>query len=196
MGDRLNDILEEIRELEKSVQDEIRRKEEVFQYRIRKGKVIFARDAEQFQKKFSRTILKYIKDARLLNALTAPVIYSMIVPALLIDLGVSIYQGLCFPIYGIPRVKRSDHVILDRHYLKYLNFLERVNCDYCSYFNGLASYISEVAALTEQYWCPIKHAFGKARPHSRYHLFLDYGDAEGYRSRLLALRKKYDDLES
>lgn len=195
MGDRLNEILEEIRELERSVQEEIRRKEEVFQYKIRKGRVIFARDAEQLQKTFSRTILRYLMGARLLNALTAPVIYAMAVPALIIDLCVSIYQTICFPIYRIPKVKRRDHIILDRHYLKYLNFLERVNCDYCSYFNGLASYMSEVAALTEQYWCPIKHAFGKARPHSRYHLFLDYGDAEGYRTKVQELRKKYDDLK-
>lgn len=195
MGDRLNEILAEIRELERSIQDEIRLKEEEFHYSITKGKIIFRKDATQLHKTFSLTILRYLKNARLLNVLTAPVIYAMAVPALIMDLCVSVYQTLCFPIYGIPRVKRSDHIILDRHYLKYLNFLERVNCDYCSYFNGLASYISEVAALTEQYWCPIKHAFGKAHPHSRYHLFVDYGDARGYRSRLKELRKKYDDLE-
>ena len=194
MGDRLNEILEEIMELEKKVQEEIRRKEEEFQYRIRKGRVIFGEETVQFQKTFSRTIGRYLRDARLLNALTAPVIYPMVIPALITDLCVSIYQFICFPIYGIPKVKRSNHIVLDRHYLKYLNLIEKVNCDYCSYFNGLSSYISEVAALTEQYWCPIKHASGRARPHSRYRLFVDYGDAEGYRSKLDALRRKFDDL--
>jgi hypothetical protein len=85
-------------------------------------------------------------------------------------------------------------MVLDRHYLKYLNFIERLNCDYCSYFNGLSSYATEIAARTEQYWCPIKHASGKAR-HSRYHLFFDYGDAGAYRTKLAELRRKYEDVD-
>ncbi len=194
MNNRLNEILEEIKELERSIQDEIKRKEKEFQYEIRKGKVIFEKEVVLLQKTFSHALYRYLLGARLLNVLSAPVIYAMIVPALVMDLCLFLYQFICFPVYGIPRVRRGDHIILDRHYLKYLNFLERLNCDYCSYFNGLASYMSEIAARTEQYWCPIKHASGRARPHSRYHLFLDYGDAEGYRSRLAALRKKYDEL--
>lgn len=59
-----------------------------------------------------------------------------------------------------------------------------------SYFNGLASYAAEIAARTEQYWRPIKHASGKARRHSRYHRFSDYGDEAAYRRRLEDLRKE------
>ena len=147
------------------------------------------------QKTFSHGILKYILEARLMNILLAPVIYFMIVRALLPDLFITLYQGICFPIYGMPKVKRKDHIILDRHYLKYLNVIERFNCDYCSYFNGLASYISEIGAHTEQFWCPIKHASGKARPHSRYHQFADYGDAASYREKLDILRKKFEDVD-
>ena len=33
-----------------------------------------------------------------------------------------------------------------------------INCIYRSYANGLCSYVTEVAARTEQHWCPIKHA--------------------------------------
>jgi hypothetical protein len=81
-------------------------------------------------------------------------------------------------------------IVLDRHYLKYLNVLERLNCDYCSYFNGLSSYATEIAARTEQYWCPIKHAAGKAQRHSKAHLFVDYGDADSYRTRAADLRRQ------
>jgi hypothetical protein len=112
------------------------------------------------------------------------------------DLSLWIYQTVCFPIYKIPKVKRSDHIIFDRHYLKYLNFLERMNCDYCSYFNGLSSYAMEIAGRTEQYWCPIKHASGKAQRHSREHFFTDYGNAETYRTKLLEIRKQFKDIES
>jgi hypothetical protein len=195
MSNHLNEILQEIKALEKSVQEEIRRKEEEFQYKIRKRKIIFEEEVLRIQATFSRGLVKYILGARPLNILSAPVIYLMIVPALLVDACVTLYQYVCFPIYGIPKVKRLENIVLDRHYLRYLNVIERLNCDYCSYFNGLSSYISEIGARTEQYWCPIKHASGKARPHSRYHHFADYGDAEAYRARLSELRGKFEDAE-
>jgi hypothetical protein len=195
MDNRLNEILNEIKALEKNVQEEIKRKEEEFRYKIWKRKVIFEEEILRIQKTFSHGIVKYILEARPMNIISAPVIYFMIVPALFLDFVVTLYQFICFPIYGIPKVKRRDHLILDRHYLKYLNAIERFNCDYCSYFNGLASYISEIGARTEQYWCPIKHASGKARPHSRYHQFADYGDAAAYREKLDILRKKFEDVD-
>ncbi len=196
MNSRLNEILEEIRELEKRVQAEMRLREEELKYRVSEGRVIFEREILELHKKIAGSLLFYIIKAPLLTVLSAPVIYAMIVPALFMDLGLWIYQTVCFPVYGIPKVKRSDHIILDRHYLKYLNFLERLNCDYCSYFNGLSSYAMEIAARTEQYWCPVKHASGKAQRHSRAHLFADYGDAEAYRTKLAELRRQLKETGS
>ena len=194
MNNRLNEILAEIRELEKSVQEELKQREEEFKYKVKKGKVTFEREYAMLHKKLSKSLLSYVFGAPITTVLSAPVIYAMIVPTLLMDLGLTIYQAICFPLYGIPKVKRSEHIILDRHYLKYLNCLERLNCDYCSYFNGLASYATEIAARTEQYWCPVKHASGKAQRHSRYHKFFDYGDAEAYSAKLEELRKELSDL--
>jgi hypothetical protein len=196
MNSHLNEILEEIKELEKRVQAEMRLREEDLKYRISEGRVIFEQEILELHKKIASSLFFYIVKAPILTILSAPVIYAMIVPALLMDVGLWIYQGVCFPVYGIPKVKRSDHIVLDRHYLKYLNFLERLNCDYCSYFNGLSSYAMEIAARTEQYWCPIKHASGKARRHSRTHLFADYGDAEAYRTKLVELRRRLKEIES
>jgi len=195
MNSRLNEILEEIKELEHKVQSEMKRREEELKYKVSEGKVIFEQEILELHKKITSSLFFYIIKAPLLTILSAPAIYAMIVPALLMDLGLWIYQTVCFPIYGIPKVKRSDHIVLDRHYLKYLNLLERLNCDYCSYFNGLSSYAMEIAARTEQYWCPIKHAYGKAQRHSRAHLFVDYGDAEMYRTKLMELRKQLKDIE-
>jgi hypothetical protein len=75
-----------------------------------------------------------------------------------------------------------------RHKLAYLNGIEKVNCTFCSYANGLIAYVREVAGRTEQYWCPITHARAIPAPHQRYHEFLDYGDAQGYRNELRVLR--------
>ena len=140
-------------------------------------------------------LFTYLRHAKLKHVLTAPVIWLCLLPALLLDLVVSLYQAICFPVYGIPRVKRSDFIVIDRHYLAYLNLIEKLNCFYCSYFNGLMAYVGEVAGRTEQYWCPIKHARQVKRMHSRYDRFLEFGDSDAYRARHSELRRDFKDLE-
>lgn len=122
--------------------------------------------------------------------LTAPIIYAMIVPFALLDALVSLYQLACFPVYGVARVRRGDHMVFDRGHLAYLNWLEQFNCFYCSYANGVISYVRDVAARTEQYWCPIKHARRIVGAHERYKDFSDYGDAEAYHTELAKLRNE------
>ena len=112
----------------------------------------------------------------------------MIFPLLLLDSFVFLYQLICFPVYGIPKVRRSDYQIFDHQDLAYLNLLEKINCAYCSYANGLMSYIKEIVARTEQYWCPIKHARRILQAHSRYNRFADYGDGDAYRNELKSIR--------
>jgi hypothetical protein len=107
---------------------------------------------------------------------------------MLIDLWVTLYQYICFPIYGITRVRRADYIAIDRYKLAYLNAIEKANCDYCSYASGMLAYVREVAARTEQYWCPIRHAQCVRAPHSHDRHFVDYGDAEGYKRELPVLR--------
>lgn len=120
--------------------------------------------------------------------ITAPVIYALIVPFVLLDLAVSFYQTLCFPAYGIPRVRRRDYIRVDRYRLDYLTGMQRVNCVYCGYVNGLIAYTQEIAARTEAFWCPIKHATPPKSEHSTYARFLEYGDGTDYRARLEAAR--------
>jgi hypothetical protein len=118
----------------------------------------------------------------------APVIYALIVPLAALDLCVSIYQLACFPAYGIAPVARSRYFAFDRARLPFLNALERLNCLYCSYANGVIAYAREIAARTEQYWCPIKHAVPPQGTHDRYTAFEAYGDDASYDRRLAELR--------
>jgi hypothetical protein len=101
----------------------------------------------------------------------------------------SLYQMVCFPAYGIQKVRRADYFVFDRHHLAYLNALEKLNCAYCSYVNGLIAYVREIAGRTEQYWCPIKHARRVAGAHPLYAGFDDYGDADAYKKRVDELRE-------
>lgn len=128
-----------------------------------------------------------------LTVLTGPLIYALLVPLVLLDVAVSAFQTVTFPIYGVARVPRRRYFVFDRHKLRYLTFVDRINCSYCSYANGLIAYVREVAARTEQYWCAIKHDRTVLAPHERYRRFAAYGDAADYGRRWPALR---NDLRS
>jgi hypothetical protein len=154
----------------------------------------FSLEALKDHRLFRTTLWSHIRNARLLVLLSVPLIYACVVPFLLLDLSVAVYQLVCFPIYGIPFVRRRDYLIFDRGRLRYLNAIEKVGCIYCSYANGLLAYIAEIAARTEQHFCPIKHAHVVARPHSRYPHFLPYGDARSYRARSEAVSRAYGDI--
>ena len=136
-------------------------------------------------------LLRYLREAPIAFILSAPLIYGMLIPLVALDLGVTIFQHVCFRIYGIPRVRRGDYLVIDRHQLGYLNAIERLNCVYCGYSNQLIEYAREVAGRTDQFWCPIKHARRTPDPHQRTGRFADYGDAESYGARLDALRKDW-----
>lgn len=47
------------------------------------------------------------------------------------------YQWLVRPLLGAPRVLLSDYVIIDRHRIRELTWLDRFACMFCSYANGL-----------------------------------------------------------
>ena len=87
-------------------------------------------------------------------------------------------------------MKRGDFLVFDRHHLAYLNLLEKLNCAYCSYANGLINFTREIASRTEAYWCPIKHARRVLGTHQLYNEFPDFGDGDGYRKKIDTLAAK------
>ncbi len=131
---------------------------------------------------------------RLFVILTAPVIYLCLIPIAILDACLFLYQAVCFPAFGIPRVRRRDCFLFDRSRLPYLNPRDRLHCAYCSYANGVCAWATEIIARTEQRWCPIKHARPIEHPHSRYGLFFKFGDAATYRRSADALCRDFSDL--
>jgi hypothetical protein len=181
-------LTEKISELEAELDAEIGKRRAELRFGLEKGRAVFEAEILRRHRELKRGLAAYILNANPLMILTAPVIYSVIVPMLLFDLFVSIYQAVCFPVYGIPKVKRGDYLVFDRGHLAYLNAIEKLNCAYCSYGNGLVAYAREIFARTEQYWCPIKHARRVIGVHARHMQFSDFGDAENYQKRLEELR--------
>ncbi len=145
------DLTSRIKSLEKELQSALEDKARVFRYQVKTGKARFEDDVIAEQRKFKQRLSSYIRNARLLVVLSAPAIYLGIIPFCLLDLFLAFYQVTCFPVYGIPKVRRADYIVFDRGSLKYLNLLERLNCAYCSYANGLLAYGTEVAARTEHH---------------------------------------------
>ncbi len=193
-------LLEELSERLRAAQIEfdqeldrlLKEKREQFRYTLKRGKVMFDIGMRILQKQQRTGIWRYLRQAPLAYILSAPLIYGMIVPLLILDVSLTLYQQVCFRIYGIPRVRRADYLIIDRHHLAYLNAIEKMNCIYCGYSNQLVEYAREVASRTEQYWCPIKHARRTLDPHRRTQRFLDYGDAQAYNENREALRKDWE----
>jgi hypothetical protein len=168
------------RELQSEVEQELTQRRAGFASSVEEGKVRFEEAVLAQHRRLRKGLRRFLIDSSALAYLTSPVIYSVILPVALLDLFLSGYRRICFPIYGIPRVRRRDYVLDDRHRLAYLNLIERLNCFYCGDANGVIAYARKVASRTEQYWCPIKHARRVRMPHDRYYRFLECGDAEGY----------------
>ena len=164
-------------------------------YELRNGKVWFSEDIKREHRKLKTSLARYVLHSRFFAVLTAPFIYACFIPFVLTDIFVSVYQAVCFPVYGIPKARRKDFIAIDRNKLRYLNFLEGLNCMYCSYSNGMLAYVVEIAGRTEQHWCPIKHARRIQNTHDRYSHFLPYGDAAAYREQLDKVRDDFKDLK-
>ncbi len=189
-------LSDRIKSLEKELASVLAEKQKEFEYSFIRGKARFTEAVLKRHKEHKLWLPSYLLQSNILAYLTAPVIYSGVVPFVLLDLFLTIYQGICFPVYRVPKVRRADYLIYDRGGLKYLNLLERVNCLYCSYGNGVLAYGVEVAARTEQHWCPIKHAQRLRAPHSRYGHFFDYGDAQKYSQQVETVRNDFVDVKT
>jgi len=190
METKMRDILERIEALQEQLEVEIGKRREAFRYRIENGRIVFEEEARRRHRELRIRFLVFMRRTRPLVVLTAPVIYALIIPFVILDLFVTIYQAICFPVYGIPKVKRRDHIRIDRHHLAYLNGLQKLNCVYCGYCNGVVSHVREIAGRTEAYWCPIKHAARVNGPHEGYSGFMEFGDGEGFEEGLRESRNK------
>ena len=182
-------ILEEMRGIQEQLERYFEEARERFRYSLEDGRVRFSREMQLLHRRYRVSSLRYLLDADLLSVLTAPLTYSMIVPLALMDAGLTLYQHICFRAYGMPRVSRRDYLVNDRHKLGYLNTIEKVNCTYCGYANGMVAYAREIVARTEQFWCPIRHARRVHYAHPRYPAFFSYGDAASYQQGLAGKRR-------
>jgi len=188
MNDKIREILEEIEAMKVKLSEEIAEQEKHISYEIHNGYIRFEKDVFEKQKENMKNLLAWFREIPLLHLLSSPIIYAMIIPAVLLDIILFIFQQVIFRIYKFKFIKRSDYIIYDHQYLGYLNPIEKLNCLYCSYFNGLMQYAAAIASRTELFFCPIKHAKKVAYEHDHYLKYFEYGEGDDYQSKLKKLR--------
>ena len=184
MNEKITLILAQMAALENDLRTAVHEQESKMFFQIKGKRVEFESSVKAAHRKLKKNFFRWLVTDRPQNLITGPIIYAMIFPLMMLDICVSFYQWACFPIYGITKVRRADYIVFDRRHLGYLNFIEKFHCTYCEYGNGLMSYMAEILARTEEYFCPIKHAHKILGTHTRYNRFLDYGDAADYEAKL------------
>ena len=115
---RLDEILTRLNSLQDEFERELERvyeeKRANFQYTLKKGKVVFKKQIRAFQRQHKKGLIKYFHDAEIKHIISAPIVYSIIFPLIFLDFAITLYQHICFRIYGIPLIERSKYLIIDR----------------------------------------------------------------------------------
>ena len=190
MNENIKNIVDKIHALEEELRTVLEEQQTEFSYKIAGKRIEFEKSIREAHKKLKTSWFYWFITVSPKHLLSGPVIYGLIVPLIMFDISMSVYQSICFRLYGVARVKRSDHFVFDHRHLAYLNIFDKLNCLYCSYAIGVINFSREIASRTEQYWCPIKHAHKILDAHHRYTDFLDYGNAEDYQKNMMDIRKK------
>jgi hypothetical protein len=193
MNENIRRLLDQMATLDDDLRKAIQEQEASASAQFRGKRAEFETSIRDTHRRLKQGFFHWLVTNRPQNLITGPIIYSMIIPMLILDLCLSFYQATCFPIYKIAKVRRKDYIVYDRQQLQYLNFIEKFHCTYCAYGNGLMAYVTEIVARTEEYFCPIKHAKKVLGVHARYSRFMSYGEAEDYANKLEKIRQQMAD---
>jgi len=186
--DKKNFWIQQLEDIRTNIDNEINKRIDDFYKRKNLITEALSEKIKLKNKPFFKPAWKEFLNLNLRYLISAPFIYMMIIPAVILDICLEIYHRICFPLYWIETVKRKWYFLYDRNHLSYLNWFEKLNCIYCSYFNWLIWYAREIAWRTEKYWCPIKHAQRRHWPHDHYEWFTEYLEWEKYRENIENVR--------
>lgn len=79
---------------------------------------------------------KRVRPNLLLFPFAVVAIYSLIIPIVILDISISLYQLIYFTTMEIPKISKKQFVVMERWDLSKLTFLQKINCVYCEYVNG------------------------------------------------------------
>jgi len=137
MNQSLDALEEKIKELEKSMAKKIQQARSKLTSERNQGRAVFLPEVRKRHRAMARRAWRTLWESPFLIILTAPVIFSLIIPLSILDLFLSVYQRICFPVYRNPLIVRAEYVVINRQMLSYLNVIEKLNCVYCGYKNSI-----------------------------------------------------------
>lgn len=178
MDSKIEHIQAKIDELELALYEEYERLAFKYGFSIEQKRVEFRQKFRERNRTFRIPAWKYAFPVNIRHFLSIPFIYAMIVPTVILDIFLNLYNWTAMPLYRIPLVRRSDYIVFDRQFLDYLNWIQKLNCIYCSYVNGVFAFAVELGGRTERYWCPIKAAHKRPPRNNWYCDYADYGSPE------------------
>jgi hypothetical protein len=92
MPSRIDELRDHIARLEQALEIEIGEARDRWRYRVEAGRVRFEHDVQLAHQHIRQSIPAFLRESDPLSLLSAPVIYSLIVPISLIDLWITVYQ--------------------------------------------------------------------------------------------------------
>ena len=132
MSTTIDEILEKIQSLEKDLERAFEVKRAQFHYHLERRAVRFEEEALVQQRALKQGLLRFWRMSGGLNFITSPVIYALVVPLVLLDLSLTVYQFVCFPIYKIRKLQRGDVLVFDRNHMACPTPLEKLTCAFVS----------------------------------------------------------------
>ena len=85
MNDKIREIIDEIEEMKLKLAAEIDKQESHISYEIKNGYVTFEKEVLAKQKENMKNLLTWFREVPFLHLLTAPLIYAMVIPAIIFD---------------------------------------------------------------------------------------------------------------
>ncbi len=96
------------------------------------------------------------------HIISIPFIYGLGVSLIIFHIILEIYHQIAFRLYGLNLIDYKKYIKVDRYKLPKLTLVQKFNCTYCGYVNGLLPYAVAISAETEKYWCGVKHDVDKS----------------------------------
>jgi hypothetical protein len=142
MTQRMQDLADQIVRLQVELDREIEQRRKILGWRFNERMIEFEHGITLEHRRLRESAMRFLARSSVISIITSPVIYSLIVPLVLLDGWASLYQVISFRVYRLPRVHRANYIMFDRRHLVYLNWIEALNCLYCGYANGVISLCS------------------------------------------------------
>jgi len=93
-------MIERLRRLENDIERKIEQRRNNFVYEIENRKIIFTSQVLAQQRRLKMSLMTYLVPASRAQLFCVPVIYGLIVPFLLLDISLYLYQQSCFRAWG------------------------------------------------------------------------------------------------